>query len=169
MCKYWRVFVLAVGLVTLAAGVLLGWPRPSRLTAENFDRIREGMTLAEVEALLGPCGDYRTGPTTCTGPYDPWSPWGRCPPAMFPTAMSAGFWICEWKSDSAEVTVLLKPPGDFQPWHLAPDEMPPGGVISAHWRDVTLQQGYLSNLMWRAERRWKRWFHQPRRRLGGSS
>jgi hypothetical protein len=57
-----RPFVkLAVVLLLAGAGALLltaHGPRP-RLTAENYGRIRPGMTLAEVEAILGaPPGDY---------------------------------------------------------------------------------------------------------------
>jgi len=36
-------------------------PRPDRITREDYDRIRPGMTRAEVEAILGPPDDYRTG------------------------------------------------------------------------------------------------------------
>jgi hypothetical protein len=49
--------------VVVAAGAVVLWPRtPSRITLENCNRIREGMSRAEVEAILGPPGDYRTGP-----------------------------------------------------------------------------------------------------------
>jgi hypothetical protein len=47
--------------VMVAAGVGALWPRPSRVTGENFDRIEKGMSRAEIEAVLGPPGDYRTG------------------------------------------------------------------------------------------------------------
>jgi len=42
--------VVPVGLAV--AGWLL-WPAPSAISQENFDRIQVGMTLAEVEALMG--------------------------------------------------------------------------------------------------------------------
>src|SRR4051794_12025520 len=48
--------------VLLAAGVFVLWPRADRITRENFDRIRGGMSREEVYAILGPPGDYRTGP-----------------------------------------------------------------------------------------------------------
>ena len=55
--------VLAGLTVVVAAGAVVLWPRtPSRITLENCNRIREGMSRAEVEAILGPPGDYRTGP-----------------------------------------------------------------------------------------------------------
>jgi hypothetical protein len=59
----WASVALAVGLVLLGAFLGLAWPRPSRVTAANFERIKEGMSRAEVEAILGPPGDYTTGPT----------------------------------------------------------------------------------------------------------
>jgi hypothetical protein len=42
----------------------MAWPRPDRATEENFDRLQPGMSRAEVEAILGPPGDYRSGETT---------------------------------------------------------------------------------------------------------
>jgi hypothetical protein len=48
----------------LAIGLFLFWPLSSQVTRENFERIRTGMSRAEVEAILGgPPGDYTTGPT----------------------------------------------------------------------------------------------------------
>ena len=57
--------LLVVGALALLglAGVLLAWltPRPGAgITQENSERIREGMTEQEVEAVLGcPAGNYR--------------------------------------------------------------------------------------------------------------
>jgi hypothetical protein len=48
-------------LVIVALGFLF-LPRAPRFTRDNFDRIRVGMSSAEVEALLGPPGNYLTGP-----------------------------------------------------------------------------------------------------------
>jgi hypothetical protein len=54
-------WVLAgLAVLLLAVGGFVLWPRPNRVARENFDRIREGMTRAEVEAILGPPGDYQT-------------------------------------------------------------------------------------------------------------
>jgi hypothetical protein len=38
------------------------WPRPERITRENFARLNSGMSRAEVEAILGSPGEYSTGP-----------------------------------------------------------------------------------------------------------
>jgi hypothetical protein len=57
--------VLAPGLlVLLAAGAFVAWPRSDRISATNFHRLRVGMSKAEVETILGPAGDHRTGDTT---------------------------------------------------------------------------------------------------------
>jgi SmpA / OmlA family len=54
---------LPVALVLVAAGGWLLWPRPaSAITRENAAKINVGMTLAEVEAVLGgPARDEATG------------------------------------------------------------------------------------------------------------
>jgi hypothetical protein len=58
-----KLIAAVVGLAVVAAGAVALWPDPSsRITRENVDRIREGMTRAEVVAILGPPGDYSSGP-----------------------------------------------------------------------------------------------------------
>jgi SmpA / OmlA family len=44
---------LPVALVLLGVSGWALWPRPSAITRENFKKIEPGMTLAEVEAILG--------------------------------------------------------------------------------------------------------------------
>jgi hypothetical protein len=50
-----RLLLAALPVAVLAAGLVawLLWPPPSAITRENAEKIRAGMTLAEVEALLG--------------------------------------------------------------------------------------------------------------------
>jgi hypothetical protein len=61
---------LLVALVGLAAVVaawtVVLWPRhiPPGAIWENVERVEDGMTLAQVEAIIGPPGDYRTGPSS---------------------------------------------------------------------------------------------------------
>jgi hypothetical protein len=43
--------------------VMVMWPWPGRIAKRNFTQSAEGMRRAEVEAILGPPGDYTTGPT----------------------------------------------------------------------------------------------------------
>src|SRR6516162_11708776 len=57
---------LAVMLVV--TGTTMLWPRPADpINFENFQSLRGGMTKAEVTAVLGPPGDYRTGPAVEVG------------------------------------------------------------------------------------------------------
>jgi hypothetical protein len=43
----------------VAVGAWLLWPRPLAITPENYEMIRVGMTLEEVEGILGgPAGNY---------------------------------------------------------------------------------------------------------------
>jgi len=54
-------FALPVALMLLGVVGWVLWYPPPGITLENAERIHQGMTLAEVEALLGgPAGDYRT-------------------------------------------------------------------------------------------------------------
>jgi hypothetical protein len=56
--------VLALAALGVA-GTWVLWPRPPRVTRARFDRIQPGMTLADVQAIVGgPPADYRSGPTT---------------------------------------------------------------------------------------------------------
>ena len=70
--------VALVGLaVVVAAGAVALWPRPERITRENFARLKFGMSRAEVEAILGSPGEFSTGPLEygyfCMGePPDVW-------------------------------------------------------------------------------------------------
>jgi hypothetical protein len=62
--------VVAAVLVVLAGVAAFAlWPRPGRITRENYDRISAGMSRAEVEVILGPPGDHTTGPNVYHGAY----------------------------------------------------------------------------------------------------
>jgi|SRR6516162_10017201 hypothetical protein len=57
-------FAVLAGLVVVAAATFALRPEPhARDMREEFRRINVGMTVAEVEAILGPPGDYRSEPT----------------------------------------------------------------------------------------------------------
>jgi hypothetical protein len=57
-------FAVSAGLVALAVGAWLFWPRTA-ITRENAAKIQPGMTLAEVEAILGgPAREETTGQVT---------------------------------------------------------------------------------------------------------
>jgi hypothetical protein len=70
-----RVLLSVSILAVLAIGIFVGgWllqPKP-RIDQESYDRIKVGMTLAEVEAIIGaPPGDYGVG----TGEIEVWFTW----------------------------------------------------------------------------------------------
>jgi hypothetical protein len=155
-----KLLVVLAGLaVVVAAGVVVLWPRPpSRITRENFERIKEGMSRAEVEAILGPPGDYRTG----RGEMD------------YGTENEA------WMPDTGPD--LAGP--DFAPletnWRRAPGQSPEDPTLRADWMGDSFgiaiaigqsgsveekvglprrtTQGPLDNLVWRVKRQWHRWF-----------
>jgi hypothetical protein len=54
--------LVAAGLILVSAAAFTLWPRPGRVTPENFARIHPGMTRAEVRAILGAPGDSSTVP-----------------------------------------------------------------------------------------------------------
>jgi hypothetical protein len=47
-----RTLLVALAVV-VAAGVVVLWPRANRVTQENYDRIRIGLSRPEVEEILG--------------------------------------------------------------------------------------------------------------------
>src|SRR5262245_54377140 len=55
--RLWAKEIIAVGLFAVVlAGLAVAWLRPRpmpKFTKEQFDKIQVGMTLAEVEAVLG--------------------------------------------------------------------------------------------------------------------
>lgn len=131
--------VVAAGLLVLVGAAAFAlWPRPSRVTRENFSRISTGMTLPEIEAILGgPPGDYRTVPTTAPRGWH-----GR-----EGIHVSGEFCIAVthvWHGDSGEIEV------DFDP---------SGKVCTASFETrIRDDRGPLGWLLWRAERLWRRWF-----------
>ncbi len=66
-----RLLLLAVVAVAmaLASGTWLLWPRTA-ITRENAAKIKEGMTLAEVEAILGGPARHDTTDSFCINPAD---------------------------------------------------------------------------------------------------
>jgi hypothetical protein len=145
--------VLAVLAVVIAAGVgaILFWPRQSRVTLENFDRITVGMSRAEVEAILGPPRDYSTGPlqyagrslqmfggsrgTHRTGSYEPFATVGVQREVME---------RLEWRNDRQLLHVYF---------------LPSGRVREKSSLDVSrVDQSLYWDTFWRAERLWHRWF-----------
>jgi hypothetical protein len=127
--------LVLAGLAVVAAGVVVLWPAPpSRITRENYDRIRVGMSRVEVEAILGSPGDYSTReiaylleePT----PVEGW-----------PIGDNE-----EWCGDRASIDVAFTPTGTLM-WARFWEGLP-----------TDPDEGPLHNLLWRAKRQWHGWF-----------
>src|SRR6516162_7839304 len=122
--------------VVAAAGVVVLWPSADRIKRENCDRIRHGMSLAEVEAVLGPPGDYRTGPTR-------YRPHFMAPPRLADRmASEPDVDIQKWEGDSGDIQVVFSD----------------GETSAEFYASEPLDQSALANLLWRAKRQWHRWF-----------
>ncbi len=155
MRKRWRWAVAGpTGLALVAFAAFVLWPRPDRVTRENFNLLRVGMSRAEVEAILGPSGDYRTGPPSCVS--------GSCgliwdssyPYNSFPTlddwdiaatdVEEQGGSSEEWESNVASVRVV---------YHQS------GSMVAASYLPIFVREGpFLDNVLWRVKRQWRRWF-----------
>jgi hypothetical protein len=152
--RKWKLLVALAGLaVVVAAEVVVLWPRSSsRITRENFEQIKEGMNRAEVEAILGPPGDYRTGhgETDLTTVHMAWSPdggplkpntdWSRIPGQ---SPEDPRLWA-EWMNDSIVIVIAIGQSGSV--------------VQTVGFPRRRTTQGPLENLLWRAKRQWYRWF-----------
>jgi hypothetical protein len=134
--KLWWV-VAGLALAMLTAAVFVAWPRPDRITLENFYRIQKGMSRDEVAAILGPPGDHSTRPV-CSGGPD--------------TAVRRRFYSDpdpeesrdSWVGDSGCIIVLSDADRGPRLLVFAPVAGP--------------QQNPLENLLWRAKRQWRKWF-----------
>jgi hypothetical protein len=90
-------FLVAVALILFGAAYPLLLPRPSPVTMAAYNRIEKGMSLEEVEAVLGgPEGDYTTGPTEFSGVLGGGFP---CPRALLRERT--------WTGDELDVSVTF--------------------------------------------------------------
>lgn len=62
--RWMLVGVMIVGTAVLAGGACVSGTGASRVTESNFGRIKQGMSRAEVEAILGPPSPELPGPPT---------------------------------------------------------------------------------------------------------
>jgi hypothetical protein len=129
-----KLLVVLAGLVVMATvGVVVLWPRSERITRENYDRIRVGMSRAEVYAVLGPPGDYATGDATATDLLGP--------PRLADLRQAIS--IEKWFGDRAAIGVFFDGAGN---------------VAYGECRLLKpVDHGLLDNLLWRAKRQWHRW------------
>jgi hypothetical protein len=132
--------------VVVAAGTVVFWPRPDRITRENYARVHEGMTQADVEAILGPPGDSRTGPTLFGSPTERHDlvPLSRILSEWPEPVDPCSYLHCIWASDSVQIEVGFH------------TKM---GAYRATCRPLRSgNQSVFDNLLWRAKRQWRRWF-----------
>jgi hypothetical protein len=129
-----KLFVAPAGLaVMLAAGVVVLWAQPERITRLNFVEIKEGMRRDQVYAIIGPPGDYRNGPT----PVD-----FNHPATTLTVYGEPTDW---WYTDTTIYSVRLDPSS--------------GMVVAAGWdSNERIPQTRMENLLWRLKRKWHRWF-----------
>jgi hypothetical protein len=110
--RYLRLLLFAIPVtlaLMLSAAAWFLWPRTA-ITPENAAKIKIGMTLAEVEAILGGAArDETTGPVKVhSKPVEvdidflyPWpDPWTGPRPR-----------VCTWRSDRATVDLSFAPDG----------------------------------------------------------
>jgi hypothetical protein len=133
--------VLAGLAVLFATGAFVLWPRPDRVTEENVGRIREGMSRAEVYAILGPPGDHLTGPVEYLQ-----DGFVECNENDFGLQFEGEYWA-RWLGDRTLVDL-----------EFGEDGCVIGGFSKYHYTGRRVEQGPLDNLLWRAKRQWRRWF-----------
>jgi hypothetical protein len=137
-----RILLVALaGLaVVVAAGAVVLWPQTARCTDENFDRLGVGMTVAEVQAILGTSGDHTTGPLDwrVKEGEPPIRQFGEMALEDVPPATVL------WLDDGGVVTV------DFDQSGRA--------CLGSYNKAESMPQSIFDNLIWRARRQWHRWF-----------
>jgi hypothetical protein len=137
--------------VLVAAGTVVLWPHADRITQPNSDRIREGMTRAEVELILGMPGDYRTV-RTAPPPTVPYRP--KPTPAELAKDGDDREHIFDLKhSPGVEKLTWLGDEGDVCVWMIG--EQVAHADFSSREK---VAQTPLENLLWRTKRQWHRWF-----------
>jgi hypothetical protein len=133
------VLVLAGLFVALAAGMVALWPRSFQITEENCDQIREGLSRAEVEAILGaPPDDYRSAPSWLDDLTEP--NFQR----LQSDFRSQGFAFERWHTDDVYLSIVFDPEGRV--------------VDETHCRPAYEPKGLFDTVRWRAKRQWHRLF-----------
>jgi hypothetical protein len=147
-------WLLALAGLTLAVATAL-WRRtepsppvppslPSPVTALNFVRVKDGMTLAEVTAILGPPGDYTSAATTVDD---------GAPAAQFLVFRKEGVRLHDtelWRTDTAHAFV------DFDRAGLAfRGCYTPMRKVSA---SPIPDNSQWAKVVWKVKELWHRWF-----------
>jgi hypothetical protein len=134
--RRWKPVAVLVGLV-LVAGALILQARlvQNRITPANFARIHPGMTRADVEAILGPPGDFTTRESIILDPPSTDSRYWPAPRRVYE----------DWITDSNGVEIAFDPAT---------------GLVEEIGRLEVCQsdQPLYEVLLWRVQRLWHRWF-----------
>jgi hypothetical protein len=149
-----RVAVLCLVAVLLTAALLAFWPEtaaePTRVTKENLHHLRRSMvrgvtsmywyegTRTQVEAVLGPPGDYRTQP----GTFD-----SSICHVCFPPGTGRNLPLTElvWLADTIEIHVVVD----------ASDNVV--GIGESNFKYISTASEW-ERFCWVLKRRWHRWF-----------
>jgi hypothetical protein len=150
--------------VVVAAGVVALLPQPDRITQENYDRIqptidqievqsvfgllvdgprdgRTAMNREHVEAILGPPGDHRTGPTMVPVQSDLLT---ARPDLTTLVWEGDSLTTLVWEGDSAIISVQVRPSGLAYSKNLMQNKL--------------AESTPIERLLWRIKRQWHRWF-----------
>jgi hypothetical protein len=132
MTRRTRTVVLgAVALAAIGAALLALRPNPdARITREHFKRIRQGMSRAEVEAILGSEGSDILRTFSGSDLETPEEPSG-CKTTC-------------WRSDTTMIEVAFDASGSVRE----------SSCHSLH----KLSRSRLEEWLWRVKRQWHRWF-----------
>jgi hypothetical protein len=138
--------VLASAIATLlAASIFVMEVRRPQVSPENCRRITANMTHSEVEAMLGPPGDYTTGPVEDVGTSPEIAEPLQISPDLSERKVS---WQSDrtvyWHGDNGIIQVSFDPTG-----HASYK-----CFVSA----TKLEQSLLGNLLWRVNRQWRKLF-----------
>jgi hypothetical protein len=134
--KRQTVLVGLLGLVLVVAGAFVLLPRSNRVTRENFDRIRDGMSEDEVYAVLGRSGDYANGPTELDDAVEP---------LPFASQFMIHSWT-NWAGDTGHIAIAFGKDHTVYQTYFAPQ----------HNTKLSL----LDRLLWRAKRQWQEWYSE---------
>jgi hypothetical protein len=142
--------LVVAGIVLAALAIFVLCFGPSRITRDNYNRIEEGMSRAEVEQILGgPPGDYRTHRTM----HDENDPNTSCLGDVDALALGVHGYLDD----------LDGPPTIVGKWfgnegHILIYFSPETVEAKYWWCTVNYEQSTLNNVLWHAKRQWRKWF-----------
>jgi hypothetical protein len=125
---------VAILLVLFGMLLPLVMPRSCRINRAASERIKEGMTQAQVHAILGPPGDYRTQPP---------------PPDWFRLGFGVGLVSLseEWEGDDGTICV------DYDPFPTGDETV----KLTTFAEADPYHPGLVDLVCWRLTRLWDRW------------